>query len=137
MLEKISSFIKKYPVILILLIAVGLFLLSVPSFQKDEVAVNEEKTLEEYKAELEDELEAACSMVSGVGKCRVIVTFERGTENSYKGSQLIESKPPRVMGVSVICQGADSSAVRSEITEMMSALFNIGSNRVAILKLNK
>ncbi|MBQ8689515.1 MAG: hypothetical protein IJ515_04040 [Clostridia bacterium] len=137
MLEKITSFLKdkKRPVVIILLLAVGLLLLTLSSCPEKETEEAVEKTLEEYKAELEDELESACSMVGGVGKCRVIVTFERGTENSYKGSQLLESKPPRVMGVSVICQGADSASVRSEITEMMTALFDIGSNRVAILKL--
>ncbi len=93
-------------------------------------------TLEQYKANLEDELGELCSSVRGVGKCKVMITFERGEENTYKGSALIESKPPRVMGVSVICRGADSDEVKRELTTMISALFDIGSNRISILKLN-
>jgi stage III sporulation protein AG len=54
----------------------------------------------------------------------------------YKGSSVVERKPPKVKGVTIACRGADSDGVRSQLTEMMTALFDIGSNRVAILKLN-
>lgn len=93
-------------------------------------------TLDEYKEKLEGELTSLCSQVSGVGKCKVFITFERGVQNTYKGSVVIESKPPKVLGVTVICRGADSDYVQKELTEMITALFDIGANRVAILKLN-
>ena len=87
-------------------------------------------------AAVEEELADMCSSVSGVGRCKVTVTFERGEERVYKGSLLIESKPPKVLGVTVVCKGADSDLVRAEIVGMMSALFDIGANRIAVLKLN-
>lgn len=93
-------------------------------------------SLAEYKASLEKELEQLCSSVEGVGRCTVTVSFERGEEKLYKGSNLIETKPPRVMGVTVVCRGADSDGVRANLTAMLSSLFDIGTNRVSILKLN-
>ena len=127
---------KRNAFICILLI-LGILMLSfssVDSGEKDAVGGSEE--LREYKRMLEDELADICSSVSGVGRCKVTVTFERGEERVYKGSSLIESKPPKVLGVTVVCRGADSDFVRAEIVGMMSALFDIGANRIAVLKLN-
>lgn len=123
---------KKYAG-LIILFAVGLLLIGIASVPRSEEADAAEMTLEEYKQRLEEELEDACSSVNGVGKCRVIVTFERGAENTYKSGNLVESKPPRVLGVSVICRGADSDEVRRAITQMMTSLFDIGANRVSVM----
>ena len=97
----------------------------------------EEKTedgLEEYKARLESDLCALASSVRGVGKCRVLITFERGAQNSYKGSELTESRPPLVLGVTVVCEGGARDRVKAELTEMITALFAIPSNRVAVLE---
>ena len=94
------------------------------------------ETLEEYKIRLEGEIESLCSDVAGVGKCRVFITFERGSQNSYKGSTVTETKPPKVLGVTVICRGGESDSVRRELSDMICAIFDIGYNRVAILKLN-
>ena len=120
---------------LIIALGVALILLS-SSLGKEDTAAPDTFTLAEYKIQLENELSALCSDVKGVGKCKVFITFERGEQNTYKGSAIIESKPPKVMGVTVICRGADSDYVKSELTDMITALFDIGTNRVAILKLN-
>ena len=121
-----------------LLVAIGatiiIFSLLSGSMQTGEGA--REMTLDEYRAELEEEVAAMCSAVDGVGKCKVFITFERGEQTTYKGSALLEVKPPKVLGVTVVCRGAESSRVRSDLTNMLSALFDIGANRIAILKLN-
>lgn len=120
----------------LLLLALGIMLIAFSVASSSDSKDTGSVTLEKYKESLEKELEELCSSVKGVGKCRVMITFERGEENTYKGSALIESKPPRVMGVSVVCRGAESDSVRREITDMLSALFDIGSNRISVLKLN-
>jgi len=127
---------KKRLSAIVLLFAVGLLLLAMSSISSDKEASEvKEISLAEYKERLEGELEDACSRIEGVGSCRVIVTFERGAENTYKSGVLVESKPPTVMGVTVICRGADSASVRTAITGMMTSLFDIGANRVAVMKL--
>ena len=134
--DKVTSLFKdrKKLVFLCALVAVGIFLICISSFDGGEKTEKAE-TLDEYKVRLEAELADMCADVSGVGKCRVSVSFERGEENTYKGTLLTESKPPRVLGVSVICKGADSDTVRAALTDMICALFDIGANRVAVLKM--
>lgn len=135
-----TAFIKENKRILKigLIAALGIVLIlissSVGASEKNEK--DGEITLDEYKERLEAELSDLCSDVQGVGKCRVFVTFERGEQNTYKGSAVTETKPPKVLGITVICKGADSDRVRSELTDMLTSLFDIGSNRVAVLKLN-
>ena len=126
---------KKKLSAVIILLAVGIMLVAV-SGASEESGGKQEISLAEYKAELEEELENMCSSIKGVGKCRVMLTFERGEENTYKGSSLVESKPPRVLGVSVVCRGADSPETRRALVDMLSALFDIGTNRISVLKLN-
>lgn len=121
---------KRFTFILILL-SVGLLLVALSSVNKTEVT--DSAGLSEYKEELEERLERLCSEVDGVGRCTVMVTFSRGEENTYKGSKLTESRPPEVLGVTVVCDGGDNAAVRARLTEMLSALFGIGSNRIAVL----
>lgn len=122
----------------LLLAVLGIVLVFFSSLGDTDKNDNEdnEKSLDEYRAELEEEVRALCASIDGVGKCRVFITFERGEEKVYKGSSLIEVKPPQVQGVTVVCRGADNDTVKCRITDMMTALFDIGSNRVAVLKLN-
>lgn len=128
---------NKKSVVIVLIFVLGVFLLvfSSSDFSEEETLV-EYEDLNSYKERLEAELSEVCSSVKGVGRCKVTVTFERGEEHIYKGSSLIESKPPKVMGVTVVCKGADSDSVRADIVDMLSALFDIGTNRIAVLKLN-
>ena len=138
-LDKVKEYAQKNKgsVLLFALLILGVFLLVFSSASAPETEAQENtQSLEEYKARLEEELSAVCSSVSGVGRCKVTVTFERGEEKIYKGSSVIETRPPKVLGVTVVCKGADSDKVRSEIIDMMSALFDIGTNRIAVLKLN-
>ena len=103
---------------------------------KEKAEVGGEVSLEEYKEKMESELSELCSSIEGVGKCKVTLTFSSGAENNYKGSQLLSSKPPTVLGVAVACRGADKISVKSSLTELFTSLFDIPSNRIAILKLN-
>ena len=123
--------------ILIALFAlVGIFFVIISTSSGGGEAESEEVSLDEYKLLLEAEIESLCSAVDGVGRCRVFITFERGVQDTYKGSNIIESKPPKVLGVTVVCRGGDSDKVKSSLTEMICALFDVGYNRVAVLKLN-
>ncbi len=136
--EKVKSFLaanKKW-VIIALLFIFGVLMLTASAASVGGADKAESEPLSEYKAQLEKELSDICSSVKGVGKCRVMVTFERGEENVYKGSNLIESRPPKVMGVTIVCRGADSDSVRAELVGMMCALFDIGANRVSVLRLS-
>lgn len=75
--------------------------------------------------ETEARISEICSAVDGVGECKVMVTFEEGTESG------------KVYSVAVICEGADDVAVRARIIDLMTSLYGIGSNRVSVVKLEK
>lgn len=132
----ISDFFKKHSRVVILIVAlvIGALLLFFSSVGA-KTTDSAEQSLDEYLSELEERVAKSCSSVRGVGKCKVLITLERGEQSTYKGSSLIEVKPPKVLGVSVICEGADSDSVRLALTEMLTALFDIGTNRISILKL--
>ena len=71
---------------------------------------------------LEDRVAAMCSMTEGVGDARAMITY---------------SDDGAVYAVAVICDGADSVAVRERITDMMCSLFGIGAHRVSVLKFSE
>ena len=124
---------NKKTLIIIGLVIFGLiFSLSLGGEEKQ----SEPETLSEYKLLVETELEKLCSSVDGVGKCSVTVSFSTGAESSYKGGKLTVTKPPKILGVAVACKGADSPRVRQALCELFTSLYDIPSNRVAILKLN-
>ena len=95
-----------------------------------------ESELGSYKRSLEEELEYMCSRIEGVGKCRVTVSFSEGERREYQGSELKCVIPPKVQGVTVLCDGGDSATVRAAVSDMMSSLFDIGKNRICVLKLS-
>ena len=138
MVEKMKGIVgsRRMLVVIVAAVAVGALLLFIPIGEaSNENSADSDLELSEYKARLEDELADTCSSVEGVGKCRVMITFERGVENVYKGSQLIESTPPRVLGVTVVCEGGASPTVKVTLAEMIAALFGIGKNRIAVLEM--
>ena len=102
----------------------------------DETEEGSEDALSEYKSALEGELSELLSRVSGAGRCVVRVTFSEGERLEYKGSVVIGRRPPQVEGVTVLCEGGGRDAVRREISEVISALYGIGHNRICVLKLS-
>lgn len=123
---------KKLILILIALISIMMIISSIGS-EGDAESIS----LPEYKKRLEREIEELCASVDGVGDCKVTVTFETGETYEYRGSNVISSSPPRVLGVTVICEGGGSPEVRERISSAMKALFDIGTNRVCVLKMEK
>ena len=136
---QLNSFISAFPkgkkgFIIIGLLVFGILLSIVfSSFGGGEV---KEESLEEYKIRMEKELTKLCSSIDGVGKCTVNLSFSSGTESVYKSGKLIGVKPPKVLGAVITCRGANSSRVRKDITELFTSLFDIPTNRIAVLKLN-
>ena len=79
--------------------------------------------------DVEKRLTEMCSSLAGVGECRVMVTYKVSDERyGSSGTRTVES-------VAVVCRGADKPSVRAELTEMLSSLFGIGTNRIHISKM--
>lgn len=106
----------------------------------------------EYQAQLENRLEHLISQMSGAGKTTVMVTLETGEKAIYAldtqsgemqsqqthvlledGSALTETVClPQVCGVAVLCEGGGDIRVAARITELVSALLDLPSNRICV-----
>ena len=101
-----------------LLILLGLILILIGSFGGGNNPAKEDDL------STEDKVAEICSMIDGVGECRVMITYTPDSDQE-------------VYAVLVLCDGADSLAVRERITKAFTSLYGIGSNRVEIQRLNK
>ena len=133
----VLDFLKKTPGIIrmgaVLLLGVALLLFASSGEKQEDFG--EQSDLEAYGAAMEARLEALCSQVEGVGRAEVMLTFARGAQAEYHGSTQIGTLPPEILGVTVLCTGGASDAVRSELTGMLSALLGIGTSRISVLRL--
>ena len=125
---------KKITIIAVAVIGVLLILLSLGGADES-TADTPDGSLAEYKASLEAELAELCSSVSGAGRCVVRVSFAEGVKTEYKGTNKVSETPPRVLGIIVVSDGGGRADVRKAIIECMTAMFDIGANRVAVVEL--
>ncbi len=116
-------------------------------------------TIEEIEANLEEKLINTISQISGVGKVNVIVSVSSAGEYIYAKNDkskndtdsssteneiviydsgdgdaglVVSIKSPDVLGVAVVCEGGGSAVIRAEITQLVTSLFGIGSDRVYV-----
>ena len=99
---------------------------------------------EDYRTALAAEVTALCREVRGVGEVTVLLTLEVGESYSYAENAsggyitaggsglLLESRPPRVAGVAVVCDGGGDPAVCEEIKALLSAALGIGTHKVRV-----
>ncbi len=114
-----------------------------------------------YAAQLEQKLTDLLGQIQGAGKTSVAVTMESSAQTVYaldeksqegSGSQetehilvsrqngqdaLVEMVwEPEIRGIAVVCQGADDITVRAQITEAVSVLTGVSTNRISITKMS-
>ena len=110
------------------------------------------QTVTEYQTQLETRLEKLISQMAGAGKTTVMITLENGEETLYAldtqsgqmqqqqthvlledGTALAETiYQPQVRGVAVLCEGGADVGVAARITELVSALLDLPSNRICV-----
>lgn len=115
-----------------------------------------------YNDDLERETERLISQIEGAGKVSVMLTYEAteetvwardvktgesGNDNTDKEEKYIIMDTsqgesglavkvlyPKIRGVAVVCSGGEDPIVNSRIKALVSALFDIGSNRISIAR---
>ncbi len=105
------DFLNKKGGIWVILLLVSLGLMLIFTFSEGGSSENEEERLAEL-----------CSSLEGVGKCRVMLSYSDGSH-----------KEP--VGVIIACKGGDRVDVCHRLVELVGALYGIGSNRIAVEKL--
>ncbi|WP_418454047.1 hypothetical protein [Allofournierella sp.] len=116
---------------------------------------------EEYARTLEEKLTQVVGSIQGAGEVRVAVTLEASAERVYaldekkegeSGSREVEhilmdteggqdalvemTWEPVIRGIAVVCQGADDITVNAQITEAVSVLTGVSTNRISIAKMS-
>ena len=107
---------------------------------------------EEYRAALEKRLTALIEQVQGAGETTVMLTLENGEETIYAldtlagqtqtqqshvllddGSALAQTVYlPTVCGAAIVCEGGGDVRVAARITELVSALLDLPTNRICV-----
>lgn len=142
----------------------GLALLALSSFlpqekQEKPQASEAIPSSADYTAQLESRLEALISQVDGAGRTKVMVTAAAGEETVYAidvseesgggrqeqhvllgsggASALVETtKTPQILGVAVVCEGGDNSAVQLTVTQLVQALTDVGASHITVTKMS-
>lgn len=156
-LSKVGAY--KYAA-LVLLLGIGLMLIPQGEKTPEEPAMITTKT---DTSDLEQRLEAALSQMQGVGTAKVLLTLESGMTYQYQTDEQIHRRPddleldrqtvltednsgrevpvtvkttyPAYKGALVLCQGADSAAVRLNVVHAVSALTGLGSDKISVIKM--
>ncbi|HIQ67631.1 MAG TPA: hypothetical protein IAB74_03870 [Candidatus Faecousia excrementigallinarum] len=152
----------KYPVILL---CIGMILMGLPSFSGEKKPAAGETAAVPTSPEpsVQEELEQILKSIYGAGDVQVMLTISQGektmyqtdvvsgiTENSQDtdtdtvivsdgegGEQgLVQQKlSPVYQGAIILCQGADSPSVRLAITQAVSKVTGLPTDRIAVLKM--
>lgn len=144
------------------IVLIAMSSLFTPSNKEKDVSSESSIDYSSYSKETEQKLTDIISSISGVGECKVMITFETGSENVYatdselkndenssdskdeyvlynssngEKALLIKEKYPTVQGVSVVCDGGDDVEVREKVINTVTSLFNISTNRVSVSKI--
>ena len=108
-----------------------------------------------YAEQIEEKVEALCNKIDGVSSAHAVVTLKGGyraiyaTDAQYGSSVnksetvligsgssekalLIGYENPEIAGIGIVCSGGDDAYVRAEIISMISAAFDLGSNKIFV-----
>ena len=157
--KQLAEIWKKYRYALLVILA-GVLLMASPRLgsRKAQTEAQEDSepsfSLEQTEARMADIL----SKIDGVGKLQIMLTISGGTQlqlaadtdrsggaerqelitlnrgGGYQEVVVTNRIYPAYRGAVVVCQGADSSAVRLAVTEAVSALTGLSSEKITVLK---
>jgi len=119
-------------------------------------APDAEEELREYQAYLEQRVKTLCESVNGVSNVTVIVTLSGSFQSVYatewkEGDEkyvivgsganaealLLSRATPSIEGIGVVCRGGGNDARRRELISLISAGFNLASNRIYVTEAQK
>lgn len=162
MLQKLTADKKKAAVVILCLFAAVCLIVSewTAGNTNREPETREQST--DYALQLETKLSALLSCIDGAGKTQVMITLRSGTETVFARDDRLETESereqseqtyvtlrdgsrdtglplktlsPQILGVAIVCEGADIPQVRSAVTETVTAALGIGASHVSVVKM--
>ena len=160
-LNKLKEALLKYKYALIILL-IGISFLLIPERRVEQTQRPEESTMETNYLSSES-ISAILQSVEGAGQVRVLLSVASGEEILYQADQdssvsddnhstktetvilmdtnRVESglikqiNPPQYLGAIVVCQGADNPTVKLAITQAVSKIVGLSSDKICVLKM--
>lgn len=159
-LEKMQADRKRTLIVLVCAAALVLLVLSEWTAGKQNTAAEPQET--DYAAELETKLSQMICAIDGAGKTKVLVTLKGSKETVYARNDKMDADStrtqseqeyvlvrsgsdetglrlktvtPQVLGVAVVCEGADVPQVRQAIMDTITAALNIGASHVSVVRM--
>ncbi len=136
----------------VLALGVGLLLFS-GGEDRPSGECSELSEIESYERELEGRIKSLCSSVRGVSNVTVAVTLEGGFRYVYatdengrpvtvgSGSSaspvILRRETPRLAGVGIVCTGGGDENIKNRLISLISAAYDVGSNRIYITEAKK
>ena len=145
----------------VLILLVGIVLMVLPTGSEKDAAEKEITTQEELD-DLEVRLESLLSQIEGAGEVRVLlsletspsVTYQEDVQKNSAGEEqeikketvlvsedgndvpvVVKTTYPIYKGAVVVCQGADSAAVKLSIVRAVSSVTGLGSDKITIVRM--
>ncbi len=128
---------------------------------KTAAPAGQELSAQEYTAQMEKRLQQLLVQVDGAGRTEVMITLDSTQETIYATdrkeqagdgpketrhilmdtaqgeSALVETTwQPEIRGVAVVCEGGGDVMVASRVTQIVSALLGVSTNRVSVAKMS-
>lgn len=162
--QKVIGACKKYRYAILVLV-LGLILLMIPGRTSQKTETTEQPKIQQtdtHKGDITESLRNILCRIQGVGDVQILLTTAAGektiyqTDNDITGGENATSRletviitngnreesglvqqiiPESYMGAIVVCQGADSPAVRLAVVEAVTKVTGLGSDRVCVLKM--
>lgn len=160
--ERIPKLLDKYKYVLLILL-IGVVLLMIPTGDEDDTTVAPLAEPSKDVLTTEEQLANILCLIQGAGKVQVMLTVANGEEYLYQTNNSISTSdnateqrndtvtvtdsqrndtglirqvnPPVYLGAVVVCQGADNPTVRLAVTEAVSRLTGLGSDKISVLKM--
>ncbi len=157
MIEKIIKHKNLFLPVIAVILAVVLFSTSTLSNQTVSPPTNKYTTeyssdeLKTYTEQMEERIRLFLSEIKGISKVSVILTVESSSETVYatqgsnadyvliKDSKGNENAIPlteisaKIRGIAVVCDYGGDEHLKMTVIDLLSALFDVGANRVTIL----
>ena len=161
--KKLWQGLKKYRYAALVLL-LGLALLLLPGGKKAQKSTAPSAAVQtDYAAETEQRLTQMLQQIAGAGQVSVMLTLETGERveyqtdvqtssdeaqrsesrktvilsegNSYDKAAVAATTYPRFQGALIVCEGADSAAVRLRLLEAVSAVTGLSTDRITVVKM--
>ena len=162
LITNFSEILKKYRYAILVLV-IGILLMNIPSGKTAKKQEKETVITLQPAVDMEKRLVEVLGQIEGVGRVEVMLTQACGEENVYQSNEelstdesgrsqrketvtmtdsdrnetalILKTNAPKYLGAIIVCEGAESSAVRLSLVDAVSKITGLKSDAISVLKM--